>query len=394
MHATKLTFLSLDLSSAENLFDKGHFFSVTFFSLNQIAKHIYFHQLILHRMKISFAKYFLELKHQFTISFSSRKFTPVVLVRLEQNGLFGYGEASLPPYLSEDQESVISFISKAKLNDMSSYDDLVFNLESLDQIKYDNTAAKASIDIALHDLLGKIQNKSCCEFYNLNPVQLPLTSFTIGIDSEEMIKQKIREAQESKILKVKIGTENDKEIINIIRHETDKPLYVDANQGWNKKEHAIEMIEWLNEKNVLLVEQPMPKINLRDHKWLKERSPIPIIADEAFRRLSDLDDVSESYSGINIKLMKCTGIREADKIITKAKEKGLKIMLGCMTETSCAISAAIQFSSLVDFADLDGNQLITNDPFKTKTVEDGRLVLQLRPGIGVDLINNIDFVQL
>ncbi len=345
-------------------------------------------------MNISYSKHLLELKHQFTISFNTRKFTPVVIIRLEQDGVFGYGEASLPPYLPEDQESVIRFLSKVELHDLINYDDLVDNLENISKISATDQAAKTSVDIALHDLLGKIQNRSCREIYNLHPAQLPLTSFTIGIDNEEIIKQKVREAHEFKILKIKLGSDNDKQIIDLVRQLTDKPLYVDANQGWLKKEYAIEMIEWLNKQNVLLVEQPMPKSNLADTQWLRERSPLPIIADESFQRLDDLDRLKQVFSGINVKLMKCSGIREAYRILMKAKECNLKIMLGCMTETSCAISAAIQLSSLADFADLDGNQLIMNDPFQTKTVGDGRLILPSRSGIGVNLIGNINFTEL
>ena len=345
-------------------------------------------------MKISYTKYSLELKHQFTISFSTRKFTPIVIIRLEQNGIFGYGEASLPPYLPEDQESVVRFLSKVELHDLKNYDDLVDNLENINKISSADQAAKASIDIALHDLLGKIQNRSCSQICNLHFAQLPLTSFTIGIDNEDVIKQKVSEADEFKILKIKLGTGNDKQIINLIRQLTDKPLYVDANQGWDKKEKALEMIEWLSKHNVVLVEQPMPKTNFSDTKWLTANSPLPIIADESFQRLDDLEQVKETFSGINVKLMKCTGIREAYKIIMKAKECGLKIMLGCMTETSCGISAAIQLASLADFADLDGNQLIKNDPFATKTVQEGRLIASSRPGLGVDLTSAIDFVEI
>ncbi|MCL4547796.1 MAG: dipeptide epimerase [Bacteroidetes bacterium] len=345
-------------------------------------------------MKISYAKYSLELKHQFTISFSTRKFTPIVIIRLEQNGIFGYGEASLPPYLPEDQESVVRFLSKVELHDLKNYDDLVDNLENINKISSADQAAKASIDIALHDLLGKIQNQSCSKIYNLLSAQLPLTSFTIGIDNEDVIKQKVSEADEFKILKIKLGTDKDKQLINMIRQLTDKPLYVDANQGWDKKEKALEMIEWLSKQNVVLVEQPTPKTNFSDTKWLTANSPLPIIADESFQQLEDLERVRETFSGINVKLMKCTGIREAYKIIMKAKEYDLKIMLGCMTETSCGISAAIQLASLADFADLDGNQLIKNDPFATKTVQDGRLIASTRPGLGVDLASTIEFVDL
>lgn len=189
-----------------------------------------------------------------------------------------------------------------------------------------------------------------------------MTSFTIGIDEPKILKQKISEAGEFKIFKVKLGTTDDKQIVQFIRDETDKPLYVDINQGWTDKYFALEMSEWLHRQNVLLIEQPFYKNDLEKSAWLTERSPTPIIADESVQRLSDIEKIKNSFNGINIKLMKCTGMNEAYKMILKARENNLKVMMGCMTETSCGISAAAQLSSLVDFTDLDGNLLITNDP--------------------------------
>ena len=345
-------------------------------------------------MKISYKKYSLELKHQFTIAYSSRKTTPVVLIKIEHNGFTGYGEASLPPYLQETQNSVIDFLretGKKKIDDISNLSKII---KEINEIAPNNTAAKAAIDIALHDLTGKINHQPCYKYLNISKSILPYTSFTIGIDEPAIMKKKISEAEQFKILKVKLGTEQDEEIIKLIREETDKPLYVDINQGWKDLRYAVNMSNWLHQQNVLLIEQPFNKNDLESSARLTEKSPIPIIADESMQRLGDIEKIKNSFTGINIKLMKCTGMDEADKIIKVARQYGLKIMLGCMTETSCAISAAVQFASLVDYADLDGNLLITNDPFKGKTIEEGILQTSDKDGLGIELKEEIDFTEL
>jgi L-alanine-DL-glutamate epimerase-like enolase superfamily enzyme len=181
--------------------------------------------------------------------------------------------------------------------------------------------------------------------------------------------------QDFNILKVKLGTADDKILVETIREITDKPLFVDANAGWNKREEVLDLIYWLQSKNTILIEQPMAKENLEDHAWLRERSPLPIFADESFQRLADLELVKNSFHGINIKLMKCTGLREARKIIVKARELQLKIMLGCMSETSCAIMSAAQIAPLVDFVDLDSTWLTTNNPFEMPLLRGGKIVI-------------------
>ena len=175
-------------------------------------------------------------------------------------------------------------------------------------------------------------------------------------------------------------------MIRAIRSVTDVPLAVDANQGWKDREKALEDILWLREQGVVMVEQPMAKERLDDNAWLTERSPLPIFADESIQRLADIPSIQGAYSGINIKLMKCTGMREGWRMAQMARALGMKVMVGCMTETSCGISAAAQFSPYVDFADLDGNLLISNDRFDGVKVIDGRLSLPDRPGIGVQLL--------
>ena len=201
-----------------------------------------------------------------------------------------------------------------------------------------------------------------------------------------MVREKTLEVDgRFNMLKAKVGVDGDKETILAIRDVTSVPLAVDANQGWKDRFEALDMIYWLRDQGVVMVEQPMPVARLDDLAWLTERSPLPVFADESVQRLSDVLSLKGVFSGINIKLMKCTGLREAHKMVEVARALGMKVMLGCMTETSCGISAAAQLSPAVDFADLDGNLLITNDRFCGVTVEDGRLVLPDRPGIGVEL---------
>lgn len=337
-------------------------------------------------MKLRFRPYNLQLKHVFTIANSSRTHTPVVLTEIEYDGITGYGEASLPPYLGETQDSVIDFLKKVNLSQFSTPFELEDILAYVDGIAENNTAAKASVDIAVHDLVGKLMGQPWYKIWGYDKNKTPDTTFTIGIDKPEIIQEKVREAVPYyNILKVKLGTENDKEIINTIRSITDKPLAVDANQGWTDKHYALDMIHWLKEQGVVMIEQPVPKHSLDDAAWITERSPLPIFADESFQRLPDVLRLKGAFTGVNIKLMKCTGMREAHKIIDVARTLDMQVMIGCMTETSCAISAAAQLSPAVDWADLDGNLLISNDCFEGVKVIDGKLILPDTSGIGVKL---------
>lgn len=335
------------------------------------------------KMKLRFQPYELQLKHAFTLATSSRTTTPVMLVELEYDGLIGYGEASMPPYLGESHETVARFLSKVDLsgfNDPFRMDEI---LGYIDGIELENRAAKASVDIALHDLVGKIMQQPWYKIWGLDPGRTPYTSFTIGIDTHDMVVEKTKEAAGFKVLKVKMGRENDKEMIETIRSVTDVPLCVDVNQGWTDRQMALDMIYWLKEKGIVFVEQPMPKEQIDDMAWLTAHSPLPTIADEAFQRIHNIPGFKDVYTGINIKLMKSTGMREAKKMVDVARALDMKVMLGCMTETSCAISAASQLSPLVDWADLDGALLISNDIFDGMKVIDGKVTLNDRPGIGV-----------
>ncbi|MDR0694580.1 MAG: dipeptide epimerase [Prevotellaceae bacterium] len=336
------------------------------------------------KLKLSYRPYDLQLRHVFTIANSSRTTTPVVLTEIEYDGITGYGEASLPPYLGETQASVMDFLKKVNLDQFASPFELEDILSYVDKIAENNTAAKASIDIALHDLVGKIMGQPWHKIWGLDKSKAPSTTFTIGIDTAEVVKQKTREAAPLyNILKVKLGRDNDKEMIETIRSVTDKPIAIDANQGWGDKHYALDMIHWLKEHGVVMIEQPLSKHRLDDNAWVTERSPLPVFADEAFQRLTDVLKLKGAFTGVNIKLMKCTGMREAWKILTTARAAGMDVMIGCMTETSCAISAAAQLSPAVDWADLDGNLLISNDLYQGATVINGKLTLNDLPGIGI-----------
>lgn len=336
------------------------------------------------RLSLRFMPYELRLKHQFSVSGNSRIVTPVVLVEVEYDGVIGYGEASMPPYLGETQQSVMDFLSKVNISRFSNPFDADTILDYLDSVADNNYAAKASVDIALHDLVGKLKSEPYHRMIGVDASKSPHTSFTIGIDTSEIIRKKVEEAEPYKILKVKLGRNNDKEIVETIRSVTDKPLCVDVNQGWTDKYHALDMINWLAAQGVTLVEQPMPKHDHDSHAWLTEKSPIPVVADEAVQVAADILPLKGVYSGINIKLMKCGGLRNALRMIDIARKADMKVMIGCMTETSCAVSAAAQLSPLVDYADLDGNLLIDNDLFDGVKVIEGRIVLRERAGIGVE----------
>ncbi len=338
------------------------------------------------RMTMRFFPYELQLRHAFNLAKYQRTTTPDVQVEIEYDGVVGYGEASMPPYLGESVDSVTAFLSRLDLSRFPSPFAMEEIHEYMDSLSAGDRAAKAAVDIALHDLAGKIMGQPWYRIWGLDREKCPCTSFTIGIDTEEVVRQKVEEASPYRVLKVKMGLDNDKETVEIIRSMTDVPICVDANQGWTDREKALEMCHWLAERNCLFLEQPLAIDRHDDTAWLRERSPLPLIADESLQRIGDVRRISEAFDGINIKLMKSTGMHEAYKMAVLARALDMKVMLGCMTETSCAVSAAAQLSPLADFADLDGNLLISNDRFTGMTITDGKITLPDAPGIGVRLL--------
>ncbi len=344
------------------------------------------------KMQLRFFPYELKLAHVFTVASYSRSTTPDVQVELEYDGIVGYGEASMPPYLAKELgtvESVMAFLQRVQ-QVIGAFDD-PFKMEEIltyiDAMDEGNAAAKTAVDIALHDLVGKLLQAPWYKIWGLDKEKAPSTTFTIGIDTPDVVRQKTRECVDRfNILKVKLGRDNDKEMIQTIRSVTSLPIAIDANQGWKDRQYALDMIHWLKEQGIVMIEQPMPKTQIDDIAWVTEHSPLPVFADESVQRLKDVAALKGVFSGINIKLMKCTGMREAHKMMILARALGMRVMIGCMTETSCACSAAAQLSPAVDFADLDGNLLIANDRFRGMTVEKGKITLTDLPGIGVEKI--------
>ena len=338
--------------------------------------------------QLSYEPFTGELRHAFGISTNTRTTTPIVLTRITLGDETGYGEAALPPYLKETQESVCAFLELAApvINSCTEPLNVDSIMQLVNALAPGNHAAKASLDIALHDLYGKLEGKPLWQIWGIDPNATPSTSYTIGYDAcDSVVLLKVREADWANILKVKLGRgeAEDKRMITLIRSLSDKPIYVDANQGWSTKEHALKMCQWLEEQGVVLIEQPMPKHMNEEHAWLCEQVKLPIIADEACQTYADVAGLQPYYDGINIKLMKCGGLAEARKMITLARELGMQVMIGCMTETRAGISAATTLSPLVDYADLDGHVLIANDPYDGIQIVDGKLTLVDKPGTGV-----------
>jgi L-alanine-DL-glutamate epimerase-like enolase superfamily enzyme len=343
-------------------------------------------------MQATHIPFTLELKHPFAISRFSRTSTPLLLLKLSYEGIDGYGEASMVPYLGESYASAESFLQKVDWKKFSypfQFQEIIAYLDSLDS---GNPAIKAAIDIALNDINGKILGKPCYELYGADPAKMPLTSYTIGIDKPEVIREKVADAKGFKVIKVKLGSANDKELIQTIRSVSNLPLFVDANQGWTDRKMAIDLIYWLHDQGVLLIEQPMDKNNLEGNAWLTGRSPIPILADEAVQRLADIEGLKGAYHGINVKLMKSGGMYEAHQMILKAKSLGMKVLIGCMSETSIGTQAGIALAPLCNWADLDGPYLTKNNPFDTPELVEGRYKVEDLPGLGLKGLSSTLFL--
>jgi L-Ala-D/L-Glu epimerase len=334
-------------------------------------------------MKISCKEFDLELKHAFSIAKFTRTSTPLLLLKVSYEGKVGYGEASMVPYMGESYETAHAFLKKVDWQRFQ----FPFNFAEintyLDSLAPGNPAIKAAIDIALNDLNGQLLNQPCYEIFGADPNKMPVTSFTVGIDTPEVLREKLQDAKDFKVIKVKLGRDNDQEIIETIRSVTNVPLYVDANQGWNDRIKAIDLIYWLHHQGVVLIEQPMDKNDLDGNAWLTERSPISLLADEAMQRLEDLDSLKGAYHGINIKLMKSTGMYEGHQTILKARKLGMKVLIGCMSETSIATLAGAHLAPLCDWADLDGPFLTVNNPFAPPEFKEGKYVLDHSAGLGL-----------
>lgn len=337
-------------------------------------------------MDIQYKKYRIKLKYTFGISREKNDWYDRIFLFIKKNDIYGIGEAA-PSIRYGESIILIEEVLKTRIlipdrfNDYESIWDYL--LPKLKGIK----SLEAAMNMALLDFFGKLNKVPLCDLLNIKPAKSNYTSYTISIGKINQIKNKIQDAKHFKILKVKLGTKGqDKKIIREIRKYTNKIIRVDANEGWTFEE-GLDLCRWMEDYNIELIEQPFPADEIEKTKLLKNQSSIDIIADENSCNKFDISKIHTAFDGINIKLMKCGSLFEAVDMIKIAKDYNMKIMLGCMIETSVGISAAFQISGEVDFLDLDGNLLINNDPFEGVLAENGVLKGSMKPGIGVVLKN-------
>ena len=326
----------------------------------------------------------LNLQHTWTTTMSSSAYRDTLHVAYTRDGITGHGEGAPIVRYHEDAEGARKAAESVRQTILAR-DPMQFAklmAEVFQQVKGE-WAGKAAIDIAIMDWVGQKLGIPLYSYFGLDPKDTPLTTFSIGIDTPEITKQKTREAEAYPILKVKVGLETDEPTIEAVRSVTRKPIRVDANEGWKDKEEAVRKINWLEKQGVEFIEQPMPAEMIEETRWIRSRVHIPIIADEACQRASDIPKLKDAFDGVNVKLDKSGGMLEAYRMISIAKSLGMKTMLGCMISSSVTVTAAAHLSPLVDYADLDGNLLIANDPFRGVLVEKGKLILPARPGLGL-----------
>lgn len=335
-------------------------------------------------MELTFTTYRIKLNHTFGISRSAYDWYDIIYIFIKDGEIIGRGEAAPSLRYNESTERILSILKqKIKLPvDCSNRDEIWnFILPQLKEVK----ALEAAFSMALWDWWGQKCEKPVFELLNIKTDEIPLTSFTIAIGELDEIGQKIDEADPYHILKVKLGTPKmDKEIMTEIRRHTDKVIRIDANEGW-EPETALGFTKWLADQNVEFVEQPFPADQLDHSAALKDKSPLDIYADENSLDSADIPRISTAFDGINIKLMKCGSLEEGKRMINLARFYDLKIMLGCMVESSVGITAAAHLAGEVDKVDLDGNLLINNDPYLGVKVIDGKLVLPNSNGLGINL---------
>jgi L-alanine-DL-glutamate epimerase-like enolase superfamily enzyme len=326
----------------------------------------------------------LRLRHTWTTTMSSSAYRDTLHVRFTRDGVTGHGEGAPIVRYQENaegaQKAVESIHDWLTAADPWEFEKLHTEIAQRISGQY---AAKAALDIALMDWVGQKLGVPLYRYFGLDPHDAPITTFSIGIDTPEITRQKVREAEPFPVLKIKVGLDTDEATIAAVRSVTRKPLRVDANEGWKNKEEAVRKINWLATQGVEFVEQPMPAQMLDETHWVRERVHLPLIADEACQHASEIPKLVGIFDGVNVKLDKSGGILEAFKMIQIARALGLKTMLGCMVSSSVSVTAAAHLSPLVDYADLDGNLLIANDPFSGVQVKNGKLLLPDGPGLGL-----------
>jgi len=333
-------------------------------------------------MNFNYTTYRLKCIHPFGISRSTFDYYDRVFVYFEQDGFIGRGEAAPTERYKESIPQIVARLEKG-INIPKNISNINEIIEVVD-VQFDGIMSlrSALVNAAL-DWWTQKQRQPLYKYFGFEKVITKPTSFTIAIGDFDELEQKVIEAEPYQILKVKLGTENDKKIISEIRKHTDKPIRIDANEGWDLKT-AIEMSNWLAKQNVELIEQPLSENDLEQMVELKKHSSLPLIADENCHTFDDIAKLTNGFDGINIKLTKCGGLDEAAKMIKLAKQFKLKVMFGCMVESSIGITALAHLASQADYLDLDGNLLIDNDPYNGMQIVNGVPLLPFGNGLGLN----------
>ncbi len=338
------------------------------------------------RVDIRVVPYTLHLRYTFRVSRAASDTADNVFLRLQSEGIEGYGEAAPIRRYAESPEETMALLGRAAElvpEDLFDLQSLRSRLEQAWGARH--APAKAALEMAIWDWIGKRLAVPLYRLWGLNPQQVPRTSFTLGLDSLDRMLAKLEEAATFPVLKIKLGSQHDLRIIEAIRKRTDRALRVDANEGWTREE-ALAKIRALKDFGVELVEQPLPAGDLEGMRWLRDRVDLPLFADESVHSPADIPKLAGLFDGINIKLMKCGGLWPAREMIAVARAHGLQVMLGCMVESSLGITAAAHLAPLVDYLDLDGHLLTTDDPFTgVQLSPEARPILPEGPGIGAEL---------
>jgi len=337
-------------------------------------------------MRLEHTTITLPLRHAWTLSRGTSREKRNVLVRITSAGRHGVGEAAPNTRYGEDAAGVerdLDRVAAALPGDATGIE-IDALLDRVERLLPASPAARAAIDIALHDLAGRLDGTPLHRRFGLDTAAIPPTSFSIGLDTPERMRQKVREARDFALFKVKLGGGDDRAAIEAIRAVTDRPLVVDVNEGWSDPEAAAALIDWLRTMGVIRVEQPLPAADLDGAVRLHRRASLPIIADEAALGEADIAGLADAYDGVNVKLQKAGGLRAARRMIERARQAGLRVMLGCMIETSIGIAAAAHLAALADDADLDGHLLLAADPYRGLRLEGGRVLPSDAPGLGVE----------
>ena len=332
-------------------------------------------------MKLDFLPFDLRFKHKWAVasglqSGADQSRTAVVLLRLSDGPVIGYGEAPATARYQETAASIMAFLGRVQAEKLS-FADLPAGMDYLEKLAPGNSSAKCAVNVALADGAARLAGQPLYDFLNLGFTEgKHLTSFSIGLDSPKKIREKVLEADFFPVLKLKVGAANDRKNLAALREAAPlKTIRVDANEAWPAKEEALRQIEWLaRDPHIEYIEQPMPATTPpEDLAWLKQRSPLPVFGDESYHHAGDAARCAECFHGVNIKLIKTGGVIQAVEALKAARRTGLKTMIGCMVESSISTSAGAHLAELADCLDLDGNLLVRNDPFTGLTVKNGIL---------------------